>query len=34
MDHALTEIKNLLEGVMATLHPTTKISLAVITNDN
>ena len=34
MDHALAEIKNLLEQVMQTIHPTTKISLVVETNDN
>ena len=34
MDHALTEIKRLLESVMQTVNPATKISLAVITNDN
>ena len=34
MDHALSEIKNLLEQVMQSIHPTTKISLVVETNDN
>jgi hypothetical protein len=33
-DHALPEIKSLLEGVMQTLHPATKVSLVVETNDN
>ena len=34
IDHALPQIQTLLEGVMQTLHPATKISLAVETNDN
>ena len=34
MDHALSEIKRLLEQAMQTVQPSAKISLAVETNDN
>jgi hypothetical protein len=33
-DHALPQIRQLLELALQTLHPTTKISLVVETNDN